>query len=227
MNLPNDKYWAILCMLLLSLHAPFSYAERADRDKPIQVDADHVTVDDANQVSTFEGNVQMNQGTLLIEADKIVVTQDKKGFSQMVATGNLAHFRQKRDGVNQYAEGYGERIEYDNFIEIANIFGQARVKREGDDVKGEHIIYNTKTGVFKVFGSNNPDPDAPGQGRVQIIIQPKDQPNDTSTKPDSQIEKPAAADTSPQPKDQKSMAIPPAETQPDKPATITDALPKP
>ena len=151
MNLSADKFLPLLCLLLAS-YATQSFAERADRDKPIQVDADHVTVDDAKQVSTFEGNVQMRQGTLLIEGAKIVISQDKKGFSQIVATGQLAHFRQKRDGTNQYAEGFGERIEYDNFIEMANIFGQARVKREGDDVKGEHIIYNTKTGVIKRNG---------------------------------------------------------------------------
>jgi lipopolysaccharide export system protein LptA len=199
MNLLKDKFLLLLCLLLAS-YATQSIAERADRDKPIQVDADHVTVDDANQVSTFDGNVQMRQGTLLIEGTKIVVTQDKKGYSKIVATGQLAHFRQKRDGVNQFSEGFGERIEYDNFIEIANIVGQARVKRDGDDVKGEHIIYNTKTGVFKVYGSSSQDPDTTGQGRVQIIIQPKDQQN----KP-----------------------VPQTETQSDKPATNTIAPPKP
>ena len=163
----------MLCLLLAG-HAGLSFAERADRDKPINMEADRVMVDDTNQVSTFEGNVQMRQGTLLIEASKIVIVQDPKGYSQMTATGQLAHLRQKRDDVDEYTEGFGERIEYDSNAEIANFYGQARVKREGDDVRGEHIIYNTKTGIFQVFGSNDKQTGTPTKGRVTIVIQPKD-----------------------------------------------------
>jgi lipopolysaccharide export system protein LptA len=183
MNPLGNKLPAMVCLLLLS-HAVLSFAEQADRQKPVQMEADRVTVYDASQTTTFEGNVQMRQGTLLIEATKIVVIQDKKGFSQMTAVGQLAHFRQKRDGVNEYAEGFGERIEYDNNTETVNFFGQARVKREGDDVRGEHIVYSTKTGVFQVFGSSDKNPDTPKKGRVTIVIQPKNQ--DTGTAPDMQ-----------------------------------------
>lgn len=174
MNLPGNKLSLLLCLLLCS-HSSFSFAERSDRDKPMQMEADRVTVDDPNQTSTFEGNVRMTQGTLLIEGAKIVVSQDKNGFSQVKANGQLAHFRQKRDGVNEYAEGFGERIEYDSQAEIANIFGQARVKRNGDDVRGEHIIYNTKTGIFQVFGATEKNPGTANQGRVTIVIQPKNE----------------------------------------------------
>lgn len=168
----KNKISLLLCLLLFG-HTTLSLAESADRNKPLLMEADRVTVDDANQTSTFEGNVEMRQGTLLIEAGRIVVKQDQKGYSQITATGQLAHFRQKREGANEFAEGYGERIEYDSFAETANIYGQARVKREGDDVQGEHIIYNTKSGVFQVFGSSGTDLEAPDKGRVTIIIQPK------------------------------------------------------
>lgn len=155
-------------------------AERADREKPIQMEADRVVVDDQNQTSTFEGNVQMHQGTLLIEANKIVIVQEKSGASLLTATGEPAHFRQKRDGVDEYADGFGERIVYDSTAETANLFGKARVKREGDDVRGEHIIYSTKTGVFQVFGSEPDSAETGKPGRVTIVIQPK---NKTKTAP--------------------------------------------
>jgi lipopolysaccharide export system protein LptA len=183
MNPLKNKFSAVLCLLLL-IHAALGFAEQADRQKPVQIEGDRVTVDDTKQSSTFDGNVQMRQGTLFIEATKIVVIQDRKGYSQMTATGQPAHFRQKREGVNEYAEGFGERIEYDSYAETANFYGQARVKREGDDVRGEHIVYSTKTGVFQVFGSNDTNPDTPKKGRVTIVIQPKDQ--ETGTAPDAQ-----------------------------------------
>lgn len=198
MNPLKNKYSFLLCLLLCS-HTALSFAERADRDKPIHMEADRVVVDDANQVSTFEGNVQMRQGTLFIEASKIVVTQDKKGFSQMTATGQLAHFRQKRDGVDEYAEGYGERIVYDTLAETADLFGQARVQRGGDDVRGEHIIYNTKTAVFQVFGTAVKNPDTPNQGRVTIVIQPKEQPGETAPDAPTLPIKPSTTLTLPKP----------------------------
>ncbi|HQS57952.1 MAG: lipopolysaccharide transport periplasmic protein LptA [Gallionellales bacterium 35-53-114] len=176
----KNKISLLLCLLLFG-HTTLSLAESADRNKPLLMEADRVTVDDANQTSTFEGNVEMRQGTLLIEAGRIVVKQDQKGYSQITATGQLAHFRQKREGANEFAEGYGERIEYDSFAETANIYGQARVKREGDDVQGEHIIYNTKSGVFQVFGSSGTDLEAPEKGRVTIIIQPKSKAGDAAS----------------------------------------------
>ena len=180
MSLPKNKLIFLFC-LLMSLPVTSSFAERTDREKPIKMEADRVTVDDTNQVSTFEGKVNLQQGTLLIEASKILVKQDIKGYSQVTATGQLAHFRQKRDIVNEYAEGYGERMEYDSLAETVNIFGQARVKREGDDVRGEHIIYSTKTGIFQVFGSINQAPEKTDPGRVTVIIQPK--PKATETPP--------------------------------------------
>lgn len=198
MNQSKNKISLLLCLLLCG-HAAASLAERADHDKPMQMEADRVTVDDPNQTSTFDGNVRMTQGTLLIEANNIVVTQDKKGYSQVKASGQPAHFRQKRDGVNEYAEGFGDRIEYDSQAEIANIYGQARVKREGDDVRGEHIIYNTKTGIFQVFGTDGNKPDTPAKGRVTIIIQPREQVPASAPNAQTAPAKPATPHTAPQP----------------------------
>lgn len=174
----SPQHLLLLLFPLLLCCAPASFAERADRSKPMQLEANTVSVDDVNQISTFEGNVQLLQGTLSIQADRIVVIQDKDGYQHCTATGHLAHFRQKRDGANEYVEGYGERIEYDTRSEVAEFFGQARIKREGDDVRGEHIIYSTKTEVFKVSGDPVQDMGKPGAGRVTLIIQPQAKPAD-------------------------------------------------
>lgn len=196
MNRPKNNY-SIPIFLLLSAMTTACFAERADRNKPIHMEADRVTVDDTKQTNIFEGSVKLQQGTLLIEAEKILMVQDKNGYSQVTANGQPAHLRQKRDVVNEYAEAFGDRIEYDSNAEIANIFGQARVKRSGDDVRGEHIIYNTKTGVFQVFGNDEKStqaatPEKPEQGRVTIVIQPKSQVQESTPEPQTQPVKPTA-----------------------------------
>ena len=163
---------AALGGLLLLLWSDVLLAENADREKPINLESDRVVVDDAKQISVFEGQVELIQGTLHILADKIVLTQDKQGYKHCTATGKLASFRQKHEGTDEYMEGYGERIEYDTRAETVDFYVQARVKRDQDDVQGDHITYSTRTEVFQVNGdpSHASDPD---KGRVHAVIQPK------------------------------------------------------
>lgn len=162
-----------LCMgALLLLCSTSSFAEHADREKPIHLDADQVIIDDAQQISTFLGNVQLSQGTMLIMADKIVVTEDKNGYKHGTAYGKTASFRQKREGVDEYVEGHGERIEYDTLAETVDFYGRAQVKRQLDDIRGEHITYNQKTDIFQVnSGATGSVSTLPK--RVHAVLQPK------------------------------------------------------
>ena len=162
----------LLLAVLLSLSTPACFAERADRDKPVHLEADQVLIDDAQQISTFTGNVKLTQGTMLIRGDKIVVKQDKEGFKHGTAYGNTASFRQKREGLDEYVEGYGERIEYDTQAETVDFFVQARVKRNLDEMRGEHITYNAKTEVFQVNSGSAVSGNTPPK-RVRAVLQPK------------------------------------------------------
>ncbi|MGH7909596.1 MAG: lipopolysaccharide transport periplasmic protein LptA, partial [Thermodesulfobacteriota bacterium] len=99
----------IACCLLAALAAPAA-AEKADRDKPVNLEADRVTIDDSKQIALFEGNVVLTQGTLQIRGDRMQVRQDKDGFRHGTTWGKPAHFRQKRDGTDEYIEGWAERI---------------------------------------------------------------------------------------------------------------------
>lgn len=162
------------CILGLLAAAGSALAERADRDKPMHLEADRVVVDDAKQRSIFEGQVRLTQGTLLIQADRIEVTEDAQGFQHLNASGVPAKFWQRYEGSTEYAEGYGERIEYDTRAGTVDFYGQARVKRGQDEVLGAHISYNTKSEVFEVRGNSAANaPASSATGRVHAVIQPK------------------------------------------------------
>ena len=151
-----------------------AHSERADRDKPVHLEADRVTVDDAKQVANFEGNVVLTQGTLIIRGDRMVVQQDAGGFKYGTAYGNLASFRQKREGFDEYIEGYAERIEYDSKAEKLQMFSRAYLKKSNDDVRGDYISYDGPTEFFRVLGGGKKAA-TPGnpEGRVRAVIQPK------------------------------------------------------
>ena len=148
-------------------------AERADRDKPINLEADRVTIDDAKKVSVFEGNVVLTQGTTMLKADRMTVREDAQGFQYAVAYGNLAYFRQKRDGVDEYIEGWAERIEYDGKAERVQLFDQARMKRGADEVRGSYISYDQPTEFYRVVGAQDSTASDHSPGRVRAVIQPK------------------------------------------------------
>lgn len=162
----------ILLPVFLQFWGSVCFAEQADRNEPMHLEADRMIIDDAQQISTFIGNVHLTQGTLLIRGDKIVVTQDKDGSQLANAYGKTAEFRQKRETLEGYVEGYGEHIEYDTRTGILNLYGNARLKRNLDEVSGEHITYNAKTEIFKV-NSNDANTNNGPQQRVRAVLQPR------------------------------------------------------
>lgn len=158
-----------LILLCLSNQAN---AEAADRDKPIDLEADTVKVDDAKQTSTYSGNVILTQGTLVIRADKLIVREDSEGFQHSTSLGNPTTFKQKREGKNEYMEGSAQRIEYNGRMDKVQLYTKAWVKRGEDIVHGDYIMYDANAEYAEVIGGNTSVAN-PGSGRVRAIIQPK------------------------------------------------------
>ena len=161
---------AVACCLLAAL-ASGAAAEKADRDKPVNLEADRVTIDDTKKIALFEGNVVLTQGTLQIRGDRMEVRQDKDGFRQGTTWGSPAHFRQKREGFDEYIEAWAERIEYDGRAESVQMFNRAQLKRGQDEVRGNYISYDARSEFFQVTGASSPA--AESGGRVRAVIQPK------------------------------------------------------
>lgn len=165
-----------ISLLTFALSCQPALAERADRDKPVNIEADRVTVDDRSKVHIFEGAVILTQGTLMIKGDKLVVTQGADGFQNGVATasaGRLASFRQKRDGSDEYIDGEAERIEYDSRAEKAKLFNRAYVRSGGDEVRGNYIEYDAVSENYLVANVPGSTPSTATPGRVKATIQPK------------------------------------------------------
>lgn len=152
-------------------------AERADRYRPTQVEADRMQYDDLKQVNTFTGSVVLTKGTLLLRGDKLVLQQDAEGFQYGTSNGRPATFRQKREGVDEWIDGWGEEIYYDGKTERVRLSGRAKVRRlEGtrvvDEIDGAVIIYDSRTERYEVE-SGSGQAGAPAGGRVKVVIQPR------------------------------------------------------
>jgi lipopolysaccharide export system protein LptA len=159
-----------------------AWAEKADASKPTNVEANQMAYDDLKQVNTFTGNVILTRGTLIMKADRMVVTQDPMGYQYATLyapPGGITTFRQKRDGGNDlWIEGQAaDRIEYDGKTEVAKLFSKAKVKllegpRPTDEVEGEFISYDGKTEFYSVNNTASGESKA-GGGRIRATIQPR------------------------------------------------------
>ncbi|MDA0238337.1 MAG: lipopolysaccharide transport periplasmic protein LptA, partial [Proteobacteria bacterium] len=162
-------------LLLPLIFNPFqSLAEKADREKPINIESDSGYMDDKTSTAVFKGNVVLTQGTLLIKADTLTVLQENDEFKQGIALGELAYFRQKREGYKDYIEGEAKRIEFDAITDQLTMVDSAKLWRDGDQVEGKFIHYDAVTETFTVRSDGgNKDARNPSNGRVKVIIQPK------------------------------------------------------
>src|SRR5258706_14890940 len=110
---PGNRARAAAALSLAAMWALTSesaLAERADRDKPINIESDSMISDGTKKGSTFEGKVVLVQSSLIICADRIVVRQDGDGFYYGVASGKPATFRHKREGYGESIDGQAFRI---------------------------------------------------------------------------------------------------------------------
>jgi lipopolysaccharide export system protein LptA len=161
------KYLLLPLLVVLALPA---FAEKADREKPVRLEADNVTLDDINKVSVFEGNVLLIQGTILLRADHVEAKQNGDGLQSITARGNPVSFKQKRDGVDEYIEGFASQVEYDNVQSVLKLIGDARLRKGDDEIRGSQISYDAKTEFYRVIGQTGV---AGPSSRVRVIIRPK------------------------------------------------------
>lgn len=159
-----------------------AFAEKADRFKPLNVEADQPgRIDLLNQHVVFNGNVVVTKGTMAIRAGRIEVRETPDGYHSAVALGTAgkpATFRQKRDGVDEWIEGEAERLEYDGKTDSIRFVTNAAVRRlrgstVADEIAGNVVSYDSIAEVFSVSGGAAATPTNPG-GRVRAVLTPRE-----------------------------------------------------
>lgn len=172
-------------LLAALLQGGAALAERADRDKPMNVESDALRYDDAKQISVFTGKVVLTKGTMLIRGARMDVRQDNDGNQFGVVTaepGKLAFFRQKRDTrgdtQDEFMEGEAELIEYDGKADTVTFTRRAILRRYvgsklNDEITGQVIVYNNTTSVMTVDGGPAAADGSARSGRVRAVLTPR------------------------------------------------------
>ncbi|MBC7468083.1 MAG: lipopolysaccharide transport periplasmic protein LptA [Ramlibacter sp.] len=193
----NHPFALLLAGALLLLANGAALAEKADQNKPMNVEADSLRYDDVNQTSVFTGKVVITKGTIVIRGAKVDVRQDPAGFQFGVVTaepGKLAYYKQKREGLDEYIEGEADTIEYDGKADRVKFIKRAELRRlrgaaVADEMTGSLITYDNTSDVFTVDGGAAGASTAPGLpgGRIRAVLAPRN----TASAPASAAPQPA------------------------------------
>ena len=183
--------------------AGVAFAEKADRNKPMNIEADSLRYDDLKQVSVFTGRVVLTKGTIVIRSNRLEVRQDPDGYQFGLATGSpdkLAFYRQKREALDEFIEGEGETITYDGKADTVIFSRKAQLRRLrgstlADEITGGNIVYENLTDLFTVDGAaNNAPTGALGSaGRVRVMLTPKPESGAGAAPVDATKLKPASS----------------------------------
>jgi lipopolysaccharide export system protein LptA len=198
----NTKILISLVIAAWLCLAGAAWAEKADRNKPMNIEADSLRYDDLKQVSVFTGRVVLTKGTIVIRGDRLEVRQDPDGFQFGVATGSadtLAFYRQKREALDEFIEGEGETITYDGKADTVTFTRKAQLRRLrgstlADEITGGNIVYANLTDLFTVDGVTNSGPTGAlgSGGRVRVMLTPKPEPAASAPAADATKLKPSA-----------------------------------
>lgn len=174
-------FLALACVVLMG---PVR-AEKADRNKPMNIESDSLRYDDAKQISVFTGRVVVTKGTMLIRGAQLEVRQDPAGnqYGVMKAEpGKRAFFRQKRDSrpgsPDEYMEGEADVIDYDGKADVIKFLQRAELRRFlgttlNDEISGVVIVYDNTTSVLTVDGgATRPSTDGSAP-RVRAVLTPR------------------------------------------------------
>ncbi len=179
---PLQRLLAGLALAPLLALGTGANAEKADRFKPLNVEADLPgRIDLLNQFVVFSGNVVVTKGTMTIRASRIEVRELPDGYHTAVAFGTPqqhATFRQKRDVPDEYIAGDAERLEYDGKSDVIRFVNNASVRRlrgaeVADEIAGNLVTYDSTTEVFNVSGGA-PATAANPSGRVRATLTPRE-----------------------------------------------------
>jgi lipopolysaccharide export system protein LptA len=161
------KQTLIWLPLLLSLLGPTSVsALTGDRDQPMSLEADSVSIDEGTGVSLYEGNVVISQGSLKLWADRVWIHRRDGKTEKMISEGSPTHFRQLTD-EGQEIKGRALRAEFYVDRDELLLFDEAELEQGADQFRNDRIVYNRATSQVKAGAS------AKGKERVRVIIEPQ------------------------------------------------------
>ena len=143
------------------------FALTEDADKPIEIEAQSVTVDENTGFNEFSGNVKVRQGSLLLLAELVQVQTKNEEVLSMIAKGSLeqpAKYSQEQENQERFIEATATLIKYNVNESMIFLIGNAHLVQGFDSFSGDTLDYDIDNNKVVVKGSED------GAQRVKFKI---------------------------------------------------------
>jgi lipopolysaccharide export system protein LptA len=150
---------------LLFLPAGVLIALESDRQQPLEVHADATDGTLGDGKAVLKGNVEIRQGTLMVEADLAEVEKVEGRVRTVTLTGEPVKLQQEIEEQG-LVTAQARKIEYEVATGIITLTGSADVVHPQYQVRGEVLIYDMKLQHFQGNGGD-------GNGRIRIQLDPE------------------------------------------------------
>lgn len=156
-----------LCASLLLL--PGLLLAQEPLREPISVEADQLEMNSESGLSTYKGNVEMRQGSMLLRADSVVLHSKGSDLQVAIANGKPVYLERTDPKSGELLKANAIHMEYRISEGLLEMKQDAHLWRGKDEFSGDHIIYELDNRVVRAFGEKNGKED----GRVRVILQPR------------------------------------------------------
>ncbi|WP_316366914.1 lipopolysaccharide transport periplasmic protein LptA [Candidatus Thiodiazotropha sp. CDECU1] len=168
MRFNRAKAGMVYLILLLCIAQP-GLALESDKDQPMQLEADSLSIDEASGVVLYEGSVEVTQGSLKIWAERLWVHRRQGKTEKVIGEGNPVRFRQLIEQGGEEARGEARRVEISLEHDELLLIDDALLEQGNNHFRSDRIIYNRGKALVRAGTS------AQGKQRVQVVIEPEQQ----------------------------------------------------
>jgi len=158
----------VLVFLALVTTPATLWALESDTEQPIYIEADGATYDHNTGKSVYTGNVQVTQGSMLLNSDKLVVYMKLKRPFKIIATGKPVTFKQTPKPGDENIHGKSLTAEYYIDTELLVMIKEAVVWQGDNTYASERIEYDRKNAIVKAGQASS------NGKRVHITLHPKE-----------------------------------------------------
>jgi len=171
LNTPFARAFAFtLAALSLFGLCTHSFALDADRSQSITITADFAELNEGAGTATYQGEVELKQGSLQIFSDRIVVfTDEEQKVRKVVATGTPASFSQKLRTDKPAVVAQANDIEYQPLANKLILSHQAALTQGENRFEGERIEYDIERQILNAQGNTGT---ADTKQRVKMVLPP-------------------------------------------------------
>lgn len=164
----SSKCLATLALLVaFLLFSSIATGLTDDRLQPITVDSDSAESNEDKGVTTYSGNVVMQQGSMRIDAEKLIIHNDKSKVTRIIALGQPAKYQQKPNVDQGLVIAQANRLEYNIVQGTLHLINNASLSQEGTSLTGNRIDYDVKKSVVSAGSDNSRNQ------RVKMVIPAK------------------------------------------------------